>query len=138
MKKNSKEIFEALRPPAPPAYLEQRILSAVLRHERRVLYAKMTGFALALVASASVLALRGVAFGHELSDSGFLSLVSLFFSVFSSAAGDIRDLGLSIVESFPIFSAAIVLASFTVFLSSLAAIFDEARYLGSHRSLAKG
>ena len=52
--------------------------------------------------------------GAELSHSGFLSFASLFNSDFSFAIANLRELAMSLVESFPAFSAALCLASIGV------------------------
>lgn len=102
--------------PEPPAYLTGMILRKIEREERRKTFRQMVVSGVFLAASfvASVASLMDL--GTRLSQSGFFSFVSLFGSDFSFAMTNIKEIFLSITESFPPISAAFCIASVTFVL----------------------
>jgi hypothetical protein len=84
--------------PEPPSYLAGRILRRIEKEERQKTFRQMA-------VSGALLAVS------RLSQSGFLSFASLFGSDFSFAAANLRELFLSLEESFPAVSAAFCVAS---------------------------
>lgn len=99
------------RAPEPPAYLAGRILRSIELEERKRIYRRIAASALFLVASLGATVASIMDLGTQLSQSGFLSFASLFNSDFSFAVTNIRELSLSLVESFPAISGAFCVAS---------------------------
>lgn len=97
--------------PEPPSYLAGRILRRIEKEERQKAFRQMavSGVLLAVSFAASIASLFDL--GSRLSQSGFLSFASLFGSDFSFAAANLRELFLSLEESFPAISAAFCAAS---------------------------
>jgi hypothetical protein len=110
MQKDRNEII-LHQSPEPPAYLVGKILRRINKEERRKTFRQMiiSGALLAISFAASIASLMDL--GAKLSRSGFLSFVSLFISDFSFAVTNIREIFLSLTESFPVMSAAFCIAS---------------------------
>lgn len=102
--------------PEPPAYLAGRILRCIEKEERRKTLRRTVVSSVLLVVSfvSSVASLMDL--GTKLSQSSFLSFVSLFGSDFSFAMANLRELFLSLTESFPAISAAFCIASIALVL----------------------
>jgi len=94
----------------PSPELAGKILRKIEYVERRRLIYKAGLFGAALLASLG-LAFYGIfAVQAEAYRSGFLAFTSLFFSDFSATLSNFSDFSLSIIESFPFFSATVLLA----------------------------
>src|SRR5581483_8770240 len=87
--------------------LKNRILAQIAEYERRRIRAKLAGFGAAILGSLGVLIFGAEAALGDASQSGFLQFASLFFSNFSSTMANFSDVMLSLVESFPVFWAAL-------------------------------
>lgn len=123
--KNVETIFSELETPEPPEGLAQAILIRIDRRERRVLIVKLVASACAFGASLFLIIIGFSYFRTSIADTGFLQFSSLLFSDFSLIASNLPDFALSMVESFPAFSAAVMLGGAGLALWSLAAVFDE-------------
>jgi hypothetical protein len=97
--------------PEPPAYLAGRILRSIEQEERKKLHRQIAVSGMFLFVSVGSTIMSLMSLGTELSHSGFLAFASLFSSDFSFAMANLRELFLSLVESFPAFSVAFCLAS---------------------------
>ncbi len=97
--------FEEFKPE-----LQQRIMKQIARRERRVLVVKTSGFGLLFAGSATFLVIAYFNLASALTQSGFFSFTSLFFSDFSAAMANFQDFAFSVLESFPVFSAAFLVA----------------------------
>jgi hypothetical protein len=102
--------------PEPPLYLVGMILRSIEREERKKIYRQIMASATLLLVSLGATVASIIDLGTRLSHSGFFSFVSLFASDFSFAATNIRELSLSLVESFPAISGAFFLASISLVL----------------------
>jgi hypothetical protein len=98
-------------PPEPPEYLVAKILGALDREERTATVRRMAWSGGFLVISLGAAAASIVKMESDLSQSGFLSFLSLFSSDFSFAIAHFRDMAFSLAESFPGISAALAFAS---------------------------
>ncbi len=127
------KIFSKLPCPEPPDGLGQRILFAIERRERRILAVK-TAVAAALCAGSLWVAMLGYAdLMGGFAQSGFLTLASLLFSDFSVVAANLPDFLLSMVESFPIFSAATLLGGVTFAIWSIGLLVEDAVRMNGRR-----
>jgi uncharacterized membrane protein len=122
---NIERIFSKLETPEPPAGLAHTILARIERRERRVLIAKIVASACMFGVSLLVIGVGLADFRASIVETGFLQFASLIFSDFSTIASNLPDFALSIIESFPAFSAAAMLAGAGFAIWSLAAIADE-------------
>jgi hypothetical protein len=123
---NYKKLFSVIDTPEPPAGLTEKILSRIARHERRVLGAKIVVSACVFGISAAVSVAGWMNMVANLSQSGFFQISSLMASNFSSTAANFPDFILSIMETFPIFTAALLLSGILFSIWSMAALIDEA------------
>jgi hypothetical protein len=123
--KNVERIFSKLETPEPPAGLARTILIRIERRERRVLMLKIVASVCAFGVSLWIVGIGFADFRTSLAQTGFLTLASLLFSDFSSIISNLPDFALSMVESFPAFSAAAMLAGAGFAIWSFAAIADE-------------
>ena len=96
--------------PEPPAGLERKIMGHIKRYERRVLILKTAGFGTLFVGSVSLLVVGYFNLVSAFAQSGFFNFASLFFSDFGAAMANFQDFAFSILESFPVFSVAFVVA----------------------------
>ena len=126
MNHNYKKLFSALRTPAPPAGLTEKVLLAIGRRERRVLGFKIAASACVFGVSVGVAVAGYVNLVAALSQSGFFAIASLMFSDFGAMVANFPDFAFSIMESFPIFTAALLLGGVLFAIWSLAALIDEA------------
>ena len=113
--------FEAI--PEPPADLNRKIMQRIERYERRMLIVKATGFGLLFLGSVAFLVAAYFNLTAAFAQSGFFNFASLFFSDFSVAMANFQDFAFSMVESFPVFSAAFLVAGV------IAAIWSAAHFL---------
>lgn len=124
--------------PEPPFGLEHRIMGRIERYERRVLIAKATGFGALFAASISLVVVGYFNLVSALSQSGFLNFASLFFSDFGAAMANFQDFAFSILESFPVFSVAFVLACVIAAIWSAAHFLSDVSQVRAQRGLAMG
>lgn len=118
--------------PALPEDLKPRILLCVRRAEQRRLALKMAGFGVAFAGSVGLGVFGFIRAATEASQSGFLSFASLLVSDFSAAVANFSDFALSMVESFPAFSAALLLSGVFFAIWSAARFADEVALLRGH------
>ena len=97
--------------PEPPTYLVGKILRRVEKEDRRKTLRQMAVSGIFLVVSFAASVASFMDLGAKLTQSGFLSFVSLFTSDFSFAVTNIRELLFSLTESFPTMSAAFCIGS---------------------------
>lgn len=121
--------FEA---PAPPAGLTGKILLRIEREERRRLAIKTAVFGTVLVGSLSLIVYGWMNVAADASRSGFLVFASLLFSDFSSVLTSFSDFVLSVVESFPVFSATLLLSGVFVAIWSAAHFVNEVVRMRGH------
>jgi len=118
--------------PAPPAGLAKKILLCIKREERRRFLTRTVALGAALAGSMALVVYGGVAVAADASRSGFISFASLFFSDFSATIASFSDFIFSVVESFPVFSAALLLSGVFFAIWSAAAFVDEMALLRRH------
>jgi len=124
MKKDYEQLFSHLDAPVPRD-LSERILSRIAARERRILAVKFAFFGGAFLASVVSMAYGFVSLNSQLAQSGFPQFFSLLFSDFSVAVANFPDFALSITESFPVFSAAILTGGIALTVWSIAGLHDE-------------
>jgi hypothetical protein len=115
--------------------LERKIGRRIKHLERRKLILQALTFGAILVGSSTVLVYAYLNLMAAFLQSGFLDVASLFFSDFSMAMANFQDFFFSIIESFPVFSAAFVVAgaiavvwSAAHFIEDIAEIRDFRKY----------
>ena len=126
MNPNYEKLFSTLPTPEPPAGLTEKILLCIDRRERRMLGVKIAASACVFGVSVGMAAAGYINMVASLSQSGFFEIGSLIFSDFSSIAANFPDFALSVMESFPIFTTALLLAGVMFAIWSMAALIDEA------------
>lgn len=126
MEHNYEKLFSAMKEPEPPAGLAEKILSRIARRERRILGAKIAVSACVFGASASMAVIGYLNLVASLSQSGFFTIASLMFSDFSTMTANFPDFILSVTETFPVFTAALLLCGVLFAIWSMAALIDEA------------
>ncbi len=133
--KNYERFLSETQSPEPPANLARAILLRIERREQRILAMKL---ALTVVVFGASLAVIWTGFGDfrtGLNEDGFLTLGSLLFSDFSLIISNLPEFALSMIEAFPVFSAAAMLGGIGFAIWSIAAMFDEFSAVERHRSL---
>lgn len=125
MKNNYHDIFSSYKTPEAPAGLTERILLKIVQRERRILGVKIGISASIFLISLYTVAITCGDLIFGLSHSGFFQFTSLAFSDFSSVANTFPDFIYSIIESFPIFTVALLLSGIMFGLWSMAAFIDE-------------
>ncbi len=130
------KLLSTFQAPEPPAGLTERILLRIERHERRVLGFKIAASACAFGVSVGVAVAGYINLVASLSQSGFFQIFSLMFSDFSSMAANFPDFAISLTESFPIFTTALLLAGVMFAIWSMAALIDEASVMRTGRFFA--
>jgi hypothetical protein len=115
--------------------LQQKIMTRIARRERRVLIAKTVGFGTLFVGSATFLVMAYFNLVTALAQSGFFSFASLFFSDFGAAMSNFQDFAFSILESFPVFSAAFLVGGLIVVIWSAAHLIDDISHIHHERLL---
>jgi hypothetical protein len=113
--------------------LIHKIILRVEREERRRLIFKTAGFGLALAGSISILTFGGIELVAEASRSGFLAFSSLLFSDFSFALTNFSDFAFSIMESFPVFPAVILLSGVFFAIWSAARFMNEVTLMRGYK-----
>ena len=129
-------LFSEKNAPQPPADLAKKTLLAISMRERRILIAKLLGLGIMFAASLAIAVTELTATSSAMGQSGFLQFASLFFSDFGSAIGNFPDIFMSLLESFPIFSAGIALGGLTVAVWSFLGFVDDANMLRGARTLS--
>lgn len=130
---NYEKLFSALKAPEPPAGLTEKILSDISRRERRVLGIKIAASAVTFGASVGVAVEGYMTLMANLSQSGFFPIASLAFSDFSAIMANFPDFALSMVESFPVFTAAVLLGGVMFAIWSMATLIDETSLMRDSR-----
>jgi hypothetical protein len=128
------ELFSHLPTPEPPAGLTEKVLLRISRHERRMLGAKIAVSACVFGVSVGIAVAGYVNLVANLSQSGFFQLFALMFSDFSSMAANLPDFAFSVMETFPIFTSALVLSGVLFAIWSMAALIDEASLFRNRRA----
>jgi ABC-type phosphate/phosphonate transport system permease subunit len=128
--KKYRRLFSEIREPQPPADLARKTLLAIAHRERRVLVTKLVGLGILFAASLAVAVTELTAAGTQIGQSGFFQFSSLFFSDFGIAMHNLPDFFLSMLESFPVFSAGIAIGGFVTAAWSFAGFVDDASILG--------
>ncbi len=131
--KNYERLFSQLEAPEPPAGLTRTILLRIDRRARRVLMAKIAASACVFAGSLWMIGVGYIDFQASLAQTGFLQFGSLLFSDFSFIVSNLPDFALSMIESFPIFSAAAILGGLAFAIWSSAAMFDEISMVGTKK-----
>ncbi len=125
--------YSALEAPEPPAWLTERIVRRIARRERRILGAKIAASAAVFAVSAGAAVFGYIDTVASMDHSGFLQIGGLLFSDFSMATANFPDFALSLAESFPVFTAAMLLGGVMFAIWSMAALVDEgSRFLIRH------
>jgi fatty-acid desaturase len=122
--------------PEPPAGLGRKIMRKIERYERRVLIAKTAGFGVLFIASLAFLVGAYLNLATALTQSGFLNFTSLFFSDFSAAMANFQDFAFSMLESFPVFSAAFVLGGVIVAIWSAVHFINDISHMRGYKPMA--
>ena len=94
-------------------------------YERRVLAVQITGFSIAFFTSVVLVIIAWVNLDNALASSGCLNFASLFFSDFSIAIANFQDFAFSMMESFPVFSAAFFVGGMIVSIWSATHLIDD-------------
>lgn len=105
--------------PAPPEDLLDKVLLRIYGVQRRRTRVRTALFGFCAVAAGALLVPAWGAFQNELALSGFTRFVSLAFSDWSAIITYGKDLGISLLESLPVFSAVAVLGLLLAFMASL-------------------
>jgi hypothetical protein len=134
MNHNYEKLFSNLDAPEPPAGLAEKILARISRRERRMLGIKIAASACAFGVSVGIAVAGYVNLMASLSQSGFFQITSLMFSDFSSMAANFPDFAFSVMEMFPIFTAALLLSGVLFAIWSMAALIDEASLFRNRRA----
>jgi hypothetical protein len=136
MNSNYEKLFSVITTPEPPAGLTEKVLSAIGRRERRVLGMKIAASACVFGVSVGVAIAGYVNLVAALSRSGFFAIAGLMFSDFGAMAANFPDFALSIMETFPIFTMALLLCGVLFAVWSMAALIDEASLFRAGRFFA--
>src|SRR5579864_784825 len=94
---------------SPSDQLKRRVLERIAIYERRKHRLKIAGFSVVAIGSLGTMVFGAVATFGDAMQTGFFQFASLFFYNFPSAIASFSDIVLSLVESFPVFSAALLL-----------------------------
>jgi hypothetical protein len=124
--------------PEPPAGLQHKVMRRIEAAKRRALIIKTTGFGLLFAGSIAILVAAYLNLTAALVQSGFLNFASLFFSDFGVAMANFQDFAFSIVESFPVFSAAFLIAGVIAVIWSAAHFIEDISQMRAHGNWAIG
>ena len=130
---NYKKLFSKLVVPEPPSGLAKAILLRIEKRERRIMIVKTMASATIFVASLWMIRVGYANLMGGFAQSGFLAFFSLLFSDFSLIASNLPDFLLSIIESFPIFAAAVVLGGVAFAVWSVGMLVNEVAQMDGHR-----
>jgi polyferredoxin len=126
-------LFSKLTLPEPPAGLAKTILARIEKRERRMLAIKASAQGVFFAASVWVIQIGYTNLVDGFQRSGFLTFTSLLFSDFSLVTSNLSDYLFSIIESFPIFSAAILLGGVALAIWSMGMLISDAMLANGHR-----
>jgi hypothetical protein len=129
MDQDHDNLYSAFEAPEAPAGLTEKVLLRIARRERRVLGAKIVATAGAFAVSVYAAVAGYMNTVASMDHSGFLQIGGLMFSDFSAIAANFPDFALSLVEAFPVFTAALLLGGVMFAIWSMAALVDEASLL---------
>jgi polyferredoxin len=127
------KLFSKLAIPEPPTGLAKTILLRIEKRERRILAIKTTATAIFFAASVWIIEIGYANLMGGFARSGFLTFFSLLFSDFSLIASNLPDFLFSIIESFPIFSAAVLLGGVAFAIWSMGMLVNDATLMNDHR-----
>ncbi|PIP30084.1 hypothetical protein COU12_00155 [Candidatus Jorgensenbacteria bacterium CG10_big_fil_rev_8_21_14_0_10_54_38] len=111
---------------APPEGLLDEVLLRIYGVQRRWTRVRTALFGFCAVAAGALLVPAWGALQNELALSGFTRFVSLAFSDWSTIITYGKDLGISLLESLPVFSAVAVLGLLLAFMASLGGLVRNA------------
>jgi len=126
MDHNYEKLFSVLSAPEPPVGLTERILRRIGRRERRIVGMKIAASACAFGVSVGIAVAGYINLVSSLTHSGFFAISSLMLSDFSAMAANFPDFAFSIMETFPVFTVALLLSGVLFAIWSMAALIDEA------------
>jgi len=121
---NFEKFFKDAEIPEPPQGLGQKIVREIAVREMRRLRIKIAAAAGIFAASIYFVVVGFLSLWAQLVQSGFFAFAALAFSDFSSTLANFPDFASSLAESFPIFSAAIILAGLAAVIWSAAMLVD--------------
>jgi hypothetical protein len=124
--------------PEPSAALHGKVMRRVKRYERRVLIVKTTGFGVLFIASGAGVIVAYVNLMSAAAQSGFFDFASLFFSDFNTAMSNFQDFSFSMLESFPVFSAAFLLVGVIAVVWSAVHFVDDIGQVRANGEIAMG
>lgn len=127
MPDNFEELFKKVDVPEPPAGLSFTIIHRIERREARIAGIKIAASGTVFGGSVWMITAGAASFGASAAQSGFLQFGSVFFSDFGAAAANFSNSVLSLVESFPMLPAAMVLGGMVGAVWSLGTLLDETK-----------
>ena len=127
------EFYDTPNIPEPPKDLNHRVMRRVIATKRRALALKAAGFGSLFAGSLALLAFAYMNLTAALTQSGFLSFASLFFSDFNVAMANFQDFMFSILESFPVFSAAFLVGGLIAVIWSATHLLRDIVEIKAHR-----
>jgi len=113
----------------PPPGLAEAIVREVKRREIRALRIRIVVSSALFTGSAYFIVTGFINFSSALTHSGFLDFIALPFSDFSATAANFPDFTMTIAESFPVFSAAVLLGAIAAGIWSIGSLVDETSLL---------
>jgi uncharacterized membrane protein len=116
--------------------LQAKIMEEIRRHEQRILVLKTSAFGASLILSFGLLVVAYLNLATAAVQSGFLEFVSLFFSDFSVAVANFQDFAFSLLESFPVFSTALVVVGIILVVWSAVHFIDDIAAVRAHKHMA--
>ncbi|MDO8240486.1 MAG: hypothetical protein Q7T51_00670 [Candidatus Moranbacteria bacterium] len=124
MNRNLHTIFANLPEVGPDSKLSGRIFQAVEAEKDRVIRKKLLISRLGLGTSMAVFSMAVFAFGQEILQSEFWSMVSLAFSDMMVVAQNWQDFTASLLETFPTVSVVAILAPVMMLLFSFSVYLE--------------
>ena len=109
--------------------LKNAVLQRIARYEERRLRLRLASFGAAAAGSFCLAVFGMEAVLGDASQSGFSQFASFFFYNFSLARAGLSDLLLSLVESFPVFSSAILLGGVFAITWSVVRLLNEIGFM---------
>jgi hypothetical protein len=106
-----------------PEGLEARIVSRVVEANRRSLRDRLVGFTLGIAFSFAAIIPASLWLYRDAHSSGFTSFLSLALSDFDAVRASFGDFFLSLIESLPTLSLALLLALLALFFWSIISFF---------------
>lgn len=120
MNKDFEKLFFYLEPPEPPQGLLNKILKRIKREKQLAgIKRRIAIFSFGVLGSAIAFVPVFAAVQAGMAHSGFVDFSSLIFSDFSTVIKLWNQFALSLLESLPVMSMAILLAVIFIFLASL-------------------